>query len=859
MAMTQQPALLRTEQVPPQERCGSRTRISPPTSRCGPARALCEVQTCSRTRAHALAPLVRPEAAGHVTPGAVLRLSPPSVGCSERLYSQEPTERCSRLLPLLLERRDLRDCRRTAAPPVTGRYLDRLVQASGRRAPGPRSRPGPGPRLAPDSQGPFQRSQGFVEFSQRIQQGFTTKYKIYRDFGRWTVSSLALERQENSGVSLPLEPDFLRSIRHLGRRPSAASITHNIIRKYGTHFLQSATLGGEESLTIFVDRRKLTGASEASSAWSGNSSVSLESLHQLAASYFIDRESTLRTLHRLQITSSAVKVMETRTGPLGCSNYDNLDSVSSVLVQSPENKMQLRGLQELLPQHLRSRFVQAALNYLGCGEEGHFLCRHHDCWCRCSAEAPRCNCPEEELRALEASLVRIRGSWAAANQDFEESEEFQGLLRRLPTFYALNTSGVTHLWRTDAALVQRYKQLQLSGRALRSRAQRLVRQLFTLSRRCRSSPRTLELRERPFSFWPGYILSILYCSQDAHLGVYLEPSRRCSCPSQRSPCQGLLPCAVGPGAACASCSPENRTRCASCNHGYMLSQGACRHQVADSTERYVGLEPRLRDPELRLLLQRRERRLVLDAVFISNDVRLDSWFDPAWRKRMLLTLRSNKSKSKQVHMLLGVSLQLCRTPNSTLEPALALYINPFGGSHSESWLMPLGRDRYPDWERTPLDLPFHCSNWTLRLGGRWKTFVETLHVHLRGRVTGDGSVYQEPLEPPANRGYMKLAGVQVFGYSVHLDPDAIRDLILQLDYPHTRGSQDSALLQLLEIRERVNRLSPPGPQRLDLFCCLLRHRLKLSSGEVGRIQGALRAFSSHLPGAVEDQAARLCS
>lgn len=37
------------------------------------------------------------------------------------------------------------------------------------------------------------------------------------------------------------------------------------------------------------------------------------------------------------------QVTETRTGPLGCSNYDNLDSVSSVLVQSPENKVQLQG------------------------------------------------------------------------------------------------------------------------------------------------------------------------------------------------------------------------------------------------------------------------------------------------------------------------------------------------------------------------------------------------------------------------------------------------------------------------------------------------------------------------------------
>lgn len=41
------------------------------------------------------------------------------------------------------------------------------------------------------------------------------------------------------------------------------------------------------------------------------------------------------------------QVTETRTGPLGCSNYDNLDSVSSVLVQSPENKVQLQGLSHI--------------------------------------------------------------------------------------------------------------------------------------------------------------------------------------------------------------------------------------------------------------------------------------------------------------------------------------------------------------------------------------------------------------------------------------------------------------------------------------------------------------------------------
>ena len=71
---------------------------------------------------------------------------------------------------------------------------------------------------------------------------------------------------------------------------------------------------GEESLTIFVDKRKLsrkteTAASAPTVGGSGNSSaVSLETLHQLAASYFIDRESTLRRLHHIQIATGAIKV-----------------------------------------------------------------------------------------------------------------------------------------------------------------------------------------------------------------------------------------------------------------------------------------------------------------------------------------------------------------------------------------------------------------------------------------------------------------------------------------------------------------------------------------------------------------------
>lgn len=79
------------------------------------------------------------------------------------------------------------------------------------------------------------------------------------------------------------------------------------------------------------------------------------------------------------------------------------------------------GLQAILPEYLRARFVQAALSYIGCNEEGQLVCRDNDCWCQCAVDYPQCNCPEVDLTAMETSLLKIRDSWTAANQDFEES------------------------------------------------------------------------------------------------------------------------------------------------------------------------------------------------------------------------------------------------------------------------------------------------------------------------------------------------------------------------------------------------------------------------------------------------------
>lgn len=74
----------------------------------------------------------------------------------------------------------------------------------------------------------------------------------HREFARWKVNSLALERKDFS-VPLPLAPEFTRNIRLLGRRPNLQQVIETLIKKYGTHFLLSATLGGKGYAWLGLD------------------------------------------------------------------------------------------------------------------------------------------------------------------------------------------------------------------------------------------------------------------------------------------------------------------------------------------------------------------------------------------------------------------------------------------------------------------------------------------------------------------------------------------------------------------------------------------------------------------------------
>lgn len=83
-----------------------------------------------------------------------------------------------------------------------------------------------------------------------------------REFARWKVNNLALERKDFFSLPLPLAPEFVRNIRLLGRRPNLQQVTENLIKKYGTHFLLSATLGGKQH-----SRSQPTGCSTAENSF----------------------------------------------------------------------------------------------------------------------------------------------------------------------------------------------------------------------------------------------------------------------------------------------------------------------------------------------------------------------------------------------------------------------------------------------------------------------------------------------------------------------------------------------------------------------------------------------------------------
>ncbi|KAF3849032.1 hypothetical protein F7725_015529 [Dissostichus mawsoni] len=727
--------------------------------------------------------------------------------------------------------------------------------------------------------GPFHHSRSYLSFVERFRQGFTTRYKIYREFARWKVRNTAIERRDLIRNPVPLMPEFQHSVRLLGRRPTTQQFIDTIIKKYGTHILISATLGGEEALTMYLAKNKLDRKLV-------NATQNVEALHQLASSYFIDRDGTMRKLHEIQISTNAIKVTETRTGPLGCSSYDNLDSV-------------------IFPEYLQEKFVQSALSYIMCNGEGEYVCSNNHCICQCADDYPQCNCPITDIQIMENSLLGMSESWASSYKDFENSGKFtilptyvyldslgQGIipekysypilcmgtcaeLRGCLSTHFLPISSVHLLWGSDWDLQARYRLLQVPWRSSGSRSSALPASSLASASVVTTNPNHQMPRERSVMQWLNRVQSFLYCNENGFWGTFLESQRTCVCHTGVTLCQRPIPCVIGGNNSCAMCSLANISQCGSCNKGYKLYRGRCEPQNVDSerSEQFISFETDLdfQDLELKYLLQKMDSRLYIHTTFISNEIRLETFFDPRWRKRMSLTLKSNKNRMDYLHMIIGLSMKICQMRNSSIDPMFFVYVNPFSGSHSEGWSMPFGEHGYPRWEKVRLQNS-QCFNWTLLLGNRWKTFFETVHIYLRSRAkiptglrndTGQGPV--DLGDPNKRQIYIKISDIQVFGYSLRFNADLLRSAVQQVNQSYTQGNQfyssSSVMLLLLDIRDRINRLAPPsapGKPQLDLFSCMLKHRLKLNNSEMIRVNHALDMYSTEILKQSDHLTAKLC-
>ncbi|CAG12409.1 unnamed protein product [Tetraodon nigroviridis] len=735
-----------------------------------------------------------------------------------------------------------------------------------------------------------------------------------REFARWKVRNTAIERRDLIRNPVPLMPEFQRSVRLLGRRPTTQQFIDTIIKKYGTHILISATLGGEEALTMYLAKNKLDRKL-------ANATQNVEALHQLASSYFIDRDGTMRKLHEIQISTSAIKVTETRSGPLGCSSYDNLDSVSSILLQSPESKLHLQVMlkipQQLMksfhidpggqrsigsgqsatsfyldhksppsstsqlqsailvifPDYLQEKFVQSALSYIMCNGEGEYVCHDNKCICQCADEYPQCNCPFTDIQIMEKTLLGMSEAWATSYKDFEAADEFKSFLKRLPSTHFLPIGSVHLLWGSDWDLQARYRLLQTSLEIQRLKIQHTARKLFGLSIRCHHNPNHQIPRERSVMQWLNRVQSFLYCNENGFWGTFLESQRTCVCHTGGTLCQRPIPCIIGGNNSCAMCSLANISQCGSCNKGYKLVRGRCEPQNVDSerSEQFISFETDLdfQDLELKYLLQKMDSRLYIHTTFISNEIRLETFFDPRWRNPMSLTLKSNKNRMDYLHMIIGLSMKICQMRNSSIDPMFFVYVNPFSGSHSEGWSMPFGEHGYPRWEKVRLQSS-QCFNWTLLLGNRYKTFFETVHIYLRSRAKIPTGLRNDTgpvdlADPNKRQIYIKISDVQVFGYSLRFNGDLLRSAVQQVNQSYTQGSQfyssSSVMLLLLDIRDRINRLAPPsapGKPQLDLFSCMLKHRLKLNNSEMIRVNHALDMYSTEILKQSDHLTAKLC-
>ncbi|XP_078604666.1 BMP/retinoic acid-inducible neural-specific protein 1-like [Branchiostoma floridae x Branchiostoma japonicum] len=190
----------------------------------------------------------------------------------------------------------------------------------------------PSGALGEPDRGPLADSPELLHYRDQALQGFRVRVKASRQYTKWTVHNLAAHRNPEEDSIADLDPGFIAAVLSLGERPSRAQLIGTLIQPYGTHYVLSGALGGEETVTVYMNQTD----------WAVEREV-----RSLVGSYFADKDGVIEELRDLQKRVGTFRIHTSSTGPISCGGED--DTREAVLLSDTNARLKLRGLQDLLP------------------------------------------------------------------------------------------------------------------------------------------------------------------------------------------------------------------------------------------------------------------------------------------------------------------------------------------------------------------------------------------------------------------------------------------------------------------------------------------------------------------------------
>ncbi|CAH1271535.1 BRINP3 [Branchiostoma lanceolatum] len=576
-------------------------------------------------------------------------------------------------------------------------------------------------RGEPD-RGPLADSPELLRYRDQALQGFSTRVKASRQYTKWVVHNLAARRNPEEDSIADLDPGFIAAVLSLGERPSRAQIIETLIRPYGTHYVLSGWLGGEETVTVYMNQTD----------WAVEREV-----RSLVESYFADKDGVMEQLRDLQRRVGTFRVHTSSAGPVSCGSVD--DDREPVLLSDTNARLKLQGLQDLLPRYLRESFAKAALSYIYCDGKGEWTCKDGDCRCKCDDSAPDCACSSDVINRLLSQLEHLRRQFETDDSSFEQTDGFQRFVGRLPIDQYLDLDAILERWRRSRMVTSSYRVHVARLKKLLSRIDDVMIEIRRRVVYCTWEPE-LQVKPSPRTprQWQIIAQARLYCSHARHPGTFDQQRRACACVDDDK-CGGVLPCVIGRAGRCRSCNPiDNYATCGSCNDGYELLDGACRIVLSSNQlgAKLIQLESYQtpRDEDMC------EEKSNIDFYFRSKMAPFQEWFSPTNNSLTIsLKLRTENLPSNKITILTGIRTKFCFFPSI---PDMEIYtkINPLTENHRDSYRLPQWDKSHPKWTTIPYTTPLRykspdtdirCVQMSLCLGQKHKVLAEATHLKLR--------------------------------------------------------------------------------------------------------------------------------